>query len=187
MNVQDLQKLPFDLHRIFNIQTDDQFLDIALRSFYFQYDNCQVYQNYVQLLGKNVNEVTCLEDIPFMPISFFKTQEVKAFQGSANLIFESSGTTGQQRSRHFVLDPTMYQLSFFKGFEKFYGHIEDYIILALLPSYMENENSSLIYMVDHLIQLTNDQDSGFFLNDDIKLLDLIKRRQGEKHILLTEN
>ena len=184
MNVQDLEKLPFKLHKIFNIQTEEQFLDIALRTFHFQYENCAVYRQYVQLLGRNINDINKLEDIPFMPITFFKTQEVKSFDGAANLLFESSGTTSQERSKHYVLDPTLYQLSFLKGFEMSYGHVEDYIILGLLPSYMDNDNSSLIYMVDHLIQLTNDHDSGFFLNDYDKMLDVIHRRKHEKKILL---
>ena len=184
MNEQELQKLPFDLHKIFSIQTETQFLDIALRTFYHQYDTNEVYRNYVQLLGKNVNKVKSLEDIPFLPISFFKTHEVKSFQGSAKMIFESSGTTGQERSKHFIYDPSIYQLSFLKGFESFYGHIEDYVILGLLPSYMERENSSLIYMVDHLMQLSNDKDSGFFLNDDERLLKIISQRKKDKKLLL---
>lgn len=184
MNVQDLKKLPFDLYQVFNIQHAEQFLDLAMAVFEYQHTHCAVYREYIELLGKDVNQIKSLQDIPFLPISFFKTHPVRSFEGQAELVFESSGTTGQERSKHYIPDPTIYQFSFLKGFERTYGHVEDYIILGLLPSYMENDQSSLIYMIDHLIHLTKDRDSGFFLNDDQKLLDVIQRRKQDKKILL---
>ncbi|MBD3638622.1 MAG: acyl transferase [Crocinitomicaceae bacterium] len=184
MNVQQVQKLPFDLHRIFSIQTESEFEEMAIRAFQFQADGCEVYRSYIDLLGVNPKEVAKVSDIPFLPISFFKTHEVKSYNGAAELIFTSSGTTGQKRSQHHVADPALYQLSFLKGFERFYGHIEDYVVLALLPSYMENDQSSLIYMVDHLIELSRDKDSGFFLNDYERLIEIVQTRSDKKIILI---
>lgn len=184
MNEQELQKLPFDLHQIFNIQSEEQFSEIALQVFDHQYKSNEVYRRYVQLIGKKVKEIKTLKDIPFLPISFFKTHQVKSFKGNGQLTFKSSGTTGQDFSEHHIYDPALYQLSFLKGFEAFYGHIEDYLILGLLPSYMENNQSSLIYMFDHLMQMSGDRESGFFLNDDERLLDVIERRKADKKILL---
>jgi phenylacetate-coenzyme A ligase PaaK-like adenylate-forming protein len=184
MNVQQVEKLPFNIHEIFQIQSEEEFLHVARLTFHFQYKHNEIYRQYVDLSGKKPDRIEKLEDIPFLPISFFKTHDVRCFQSDKPLIFESSGTTGQTRSRHFVADSTIYQLSFIKGFEHFYGPIDDYIILGLLPSYMENDHSSLIYMVDHLIELTTDKDSGFFLNDYDRLLNVVERRACEKKILI---
>lgn len=184
MNVQQVEKLPFNIHEIFNIESESTFLELARQTFEFQYEHNKVYRQYVDLINKKPKVVDQLEDIPFLPISFFKSHEVTCFKTEHPLIFESSGTTGQTRSKHIVLDPTIYQLSFIKGFEYFYGPIDNYLILGLLPSYMENDHSSLIYMVDHLIELSADKDSGFFLNDYNRLLEIIKSRKNDKKILL---
>lgn len=184
MNVQDVQKLPFDLHKIFQIQSDEDFRQLALLTCQFQFENCAVYRSYIQMIKRDVYALTSIQEIPFLPISFFKQHEVKSFEGDSEITFLSSGTTQQNRSKHYVADPTVYQLSFIKGFEYFYGPINDYVILGLLPSYMENEQSSLIYMVDHLIQLSEDADSGFFLNDYEHLLSIISKRKANKKILL---
>ncbi|MCB9225175.1 MAG: acyl transferase [Crocinitomicaceae bacterium] len=184
MNVQLVEQLPFNIHEIFKINSEDQFLDLAIKTFDFQYKNNDIYRKYVDLSGRKPNVISSLEDIPFLPISFFKSHNVTCTEDEKALEFHSSGTTGQVRSRHLVADPTIYQLSFLKGFELFYGPINNYIILGLLPSYMENEHSSLIYMVDHLIQHSNDKDSGFFLNDFEHLLNIIEQRKAEKKILL---
>lgn len=184
MNVQDAQKLPFDLQQIFTISSEESFREIARSVYAFQLENNKVYRDYVHLLGRQEVKIEKLTDIPFLPISFFKTHELKTTNFEHDLLFESSGTTGQVRSQHWVADKTIYQLSFLKAFEQTYGHIQDYIILGLLPSYMENNHSSLIYMVDHLIEHSSDPDSGFFLNDYEHLLEVIERRKGEKKILL---
>ena len=179
-----MEKLPFNIPQIFSSKNDAEFSAMALAIFRFQYENNTVYQSYVDLLKVDIQTIDSIEKIPFLPISFFKTHEVKSFESASNLIFKSSGTTGMDRSTHHIFDPTLYQMSFIKGFEEIYGHIEDYIILGLLPSYMDNDDSSLIYMVDHLIELTKDNDSGFFLNDNEKLLDIISKRKNDKKIML---
>ena len=184
MNVQNVHKLPFELHRIFSISSEEDFRHLAIQTFRYQYENNPVYHAYVELLNKNPEDIQQIADIPFLPISFFKSHQVKSFDGDAPLIFESSGTTADVKSQHHILDPTMYQLSFFKAFEQFYGHLEDYVILALLPSYMDNDHSSLIYMIDQLIEHSKDQDSGFFLNDPEHLVSIINRRKNKKKILL---
>ncbi|UKN01103.1 acyl transferase [Paracrocinitomix mangrovi] len=184
MNEQVTHKLPFDLKSIFQIQSADAFEDLALKIFQFQYDNNTVYRQYVDLLGKDISGIKSIKEIPFLPISFFKHHEIKSSTAPTSIIFKSSGTTGQTRSTHHLVDPTIYQLSFIKGFEQFYGAIDDYLILGLLPNYLENENSSLIYMFDHLMQLSRDKESGFFLNDIDRLLEVINRRKNDKKILL---
>ena len=160
-----MKKLPLDIREIFQINSSAKFTDLSLLSFWFQYENNLVYREFCEHLKIDPKNVNQIESIPFMPISFFKTNEVKSFEGKDSLKFESSGTTGQEKSTHYVKDETIYQLSFLKGFESFYGHPEDYLILGLLPSYHDNNHSSLIYMVDQLIELTKDRDSGFMLND----------------------
>ena len=184
MNAQEVQKLPFDVKKIFQISSDQQFVDYALQIFEFQYDNNPVYQEFVNHLKVNPSEIKQIADIPFLPISFFKTHEVKSTAIEAAVVFESSGTTGQLRSRHFVPDTGLYELSFLKGFEHFYGPIDDYIIMGLLPSYHENEHSSLIYMVDHLINWSAHPASGFFLNDQERLIKTVNRYRKEKKILI---
>jgi phenylacetate-coenzyme A ligase PaaK-like adenylate-forming protein len=125
-----------------------------------------------------------ISDIPFLPISFFKSHEVKSVKGKFQKVFHSSGTTGQKVSKHYVYDETIYQLSFLHCFDQFYGNPEDFIILGLLPSYLENDHSSLIYMVDNLVSLSKDEDSGFFINDYEKMLQIIENRKNEKRILI---
>lgn len=184
MNIQDLQKLPFELSSIFRITSDDEFFQLAKLAYAFQLKENNVYRSYINLLGRENLKINKLEDIPFLPISLFKSQEVKVFDSTAPLIFESSGTTGTLRSKHFVLDPSIYQLSFIKGFEHFFGNVTEYLILGLLPSYLENGDSSLVYMVDQLIQLSGNSRSGFFLNDYKNLLHIIESEKTKKKILL---
>lgn len=183
MNLQLLTELPFDIKNIFNISSSEEFEKYAIQLFHFQYENNSVYRSYCQLSKRDI-EVKTIHDIPFLPISFFKNQKVITGKGEPKLEFHSSGTTGTTKSKHFILDPTIYELSFIKAFEHFYGHIEDFIILGLLPSYMENQHSSLIYMVDYLITHSKDQDSGLFMNDFDKLCQIIEARKHEKKIIL---
>lgn len=122
--------------------------------------------------------------IPFLPISFFKSHRVASFDGEETIRFSSSGTTGTSTSSHYVADLTIYERSFLNAFARFYGHPEDYVILGLLPSYLEREGSSLIYMVDYLIRLTKNPKSGFFLNNYKELLQTIDSIGEEKKIML---
>lgn len=161
---------------IFTISNQKQFEKIALKVFRFQYDNNQVYREFCQLLKTEKQEVQSLQQIPFLPIQFFKSHVVVSNKNSIQVTFTSSGTTGMITSKHLVTDISIYEESYRKGFSQFYGNIEDYVIVALLPSYLEREGSSLIYMVNDLIELTNNSNSGFYLNqyDELikKLIDL---------------
>ncbi|MEX1001794.1 MAG: acyl transferase [Crocinitomicaceae bacterium] len=184
MNVQEVEKLPFDLKRIFSIHSEEEFIHLSLQVFHFQYANNPVYKKFVDLIGVPPSEVKTVEQIPFLPISFFKTHTVKSTNTLTEKVFYSSGTTGQTRSKHHIADLSLYELSFLKGFEHFYGHLENYLILGLLPAYHENEHSSLIYMVDHLMQWTKYKESSFLLNDYERLLSLVERYKGNRKILL---
>ena len=136
---------------IFNI-TDLIFVDETLKVFEYQYLNNPIYNHFCKLLNITPKNVSCLDDIPFLPISFFKTHEVKTTNFKEEIIFTSSGTTGSTTSQHFVKDIALYEKSFETCFELFYGIPEKYCILGLLPSYLERKGSSLIYMTQKLIE-----------------------------------
>jgi len=142
---------------------------MALEIFFIQSANNEVYKKYIQALGIDPQSVDSIEKIPFMPISFFKTHEVITGTFQPEIIFESSGTTGENTSRHFVKSLQLYKKSFTKGFNLFYGDISNWCILGLLPGYLERENSSLIVMVDDLIKKSNHPNCGFYLHDHEKL------------------
>ena len=171
---------------IFSISNNKQFEKIALKVFRFQYDNNSVYREFCQFLNVEKQQVKSIEQIPFLPIQFFKSHEVLSSQEKIQETFTSSGTTGMTTSRHLVTDISLYEESYRKGFSQFYGNIENYAVLALLPSYLDREGSSLIYMVDDLIKLSNHPESGFYLNnyDELiqKLLEL--DAAGENIILI---
>lgn len=171
---------------IFSISNNKQFEKIALKVFRFQYDNNSVYREFCQFLNVEKQHVKSIEQIPFLPIQFFKSHEVLSSQEKIQETFTSSGTTGMTTSRHLVTDISLYEESYRKGFSQFYGNIENYAVLALLPSYLDREGSSLIYMVDDLIKLSNHPESGFYLNnyDELiqKLLEL--DAAGENIILI---
>ena len=155
--------------RIFDIKTDAEFLSVALDVFNHQYENNAVYKEFCEHLGANPENVITLETIPFLPIQFFKLRKILSNQNQPEFLFTSSGTTGTSTSNHFVTDLRIYRKSYLTAFERFYGSPENYSILALLPSYLERDGSSLIYMVNDLIKKSNHPKSGFFLNDFNKL------------------
>lgn len=157
---------------IFTISSQKQFEKIALKVFRFQYENNLVYKEFCDFLKTDVQRVKTIQQIPFLPIQFFKSHDVVSNTNPVQTIFSSSGTTGMITSKHLVTDVTLYEESYRKGFSEFYGNIENYVILALLPSYLEREGSSLIYMVKDLIQLSNHPESGFYLHNHE---DLIKK------------
>ena len=170
---------------IFNA-SGTHFNTLAWEVFNFQLENNAIYRQYCQALGfKWVPEMP-FSQIPFLPISFFKTHDVAAFQGEASIVFTSSGTTGTATSKHPVKELAIYETSFFKGFELFYGHPENYAFLCLLPSYLEREGSSLIYMAEQLVQFSKDSDSGFYLNAHSGMADILQKREKEvkKTVLL---
>jgi phenylacetate-coenzyme A ligase PaaK-like adenylate-forming protein len=154
---------------IFKIETQDQFLFHALETFRFQYENNSVYKSFCNFLKVKPYAVTSLEQIPFLPIQFFKDKIILSNTNQPKTIFTSSGTTGSVTSKHYVTDTSLYKKSYLYGFKAFYGPLDEYCILALLPSYLERKGSSLIYMVDDLIKKSKHPKSGFFLND-FKLL-----------------
>jgi len=174
------------INDIFSIQTDEEFQDIALRIFRFQAENSHVYREYLFHLGINVSAINNITQIPFLPIEFFKTHQILFADKPIEKAFFSSGTTGQQRSNHFVSDISIYEKSFMEGFKLFYGNPEDYCIVALLPSYMENESSSLVYMADYLINKSKNEYSGFYLNalDELPLKLKKLESLGQTTILL---
>ncbi|QBN19574.1 LuxE/PaaK family acyltransferase [Flavobacterium nackdongense] len=155
---------------IFTISNQKQFEKIALKVFRFQYENNMVYREFCDFLKTNVQKVKSLEQIPFLPIQFFKSHKVVSSTNLTEETFTSSGTTGISTSKHFVTDISLYEESYRKGFSQFYGNIEDYVVLALLPSYLEREGSSLIYMVEDLIQMTQNPESGFYLHNHGELI-----------------
>lgn len=174
-----------DTHSIFNIKSDAEFKDLALKIFKYQFENNRVYRSFCDLLYKHPSEVNALQDIPFLPIQFFKTKKVLSGQKPIETTFTSSGTTGSATSKHYVTQLSVYQESFFKGFKHFYGSIEDYVVLALLPSYLEREGSSLIYMVNALIKASNQPESGFYLNNLLELKkQLVKLDSEGRKVLL---
>lgn len=150
--------------KIFNISTPSDFDRIALEVYTHQYAHNKVYQEFCDYLGKTPLHVKRIVDIPFLPIAFFKSKKITSSLAAPEILFTSSGTTGNLTSTHYVTDVSLYQESYLRAFSYFYGNIEDYCILALLPSYLEREGSSLIYMADDLIQKSKHPESGFYLD-----------------------
>jgi phenylacetate-coenzyme A ligase PaaK-like adenylate-forming protein len=171
---------------LFSISNQKQFEKIALKTFRYQYENNLVYQEFCDLLHTDVQKVKTLQQIPFLPIQFFKSHTVVSNNEAPQAIFTSSGTTGMTTSQHFVTDVSLYEESYRRGFSQFYGNIENYVVLALLPSYLEREGSSLIYMVEDLIQLSNQPESGFYLNNHDELIEKLIEldSQGQNVILI---
>lgn len=154
--------------RIFSVRNDSDFEAVALEIFQFQFEHVPVYRKFALQLGK-VNPKS-LEEIPFLPIEFFKSHKIITEGFEATLEFKSSGTQGP-RSSHFVADPSMYERSFNSGYNQLIGNPADQVILALLPNYLEQGFSSLVYMVDHLIKRSDNSLSGFYLNNHRELVE----------------
>ena len=165
---------------IFNISSEIEFNEIALKIFKHQFENNKVYRSFCDLLYKHPSAVNKIEDIPFLPIQFFKSHKVISSSEEIQVTFTSSGTTGQQTSKHLVTDLSIYQESFTKSFEHFYGKNEDYVVLALLPSYLEREGSSLIYMVDSMIKSSKSSESGFYLSNLAVLKKTLQSLESQK-------
>jgi len=142
---------------------------MALEIFFFQYSYNEVYKKYIDALGIVPETINSIEKIPYLPISFFKTHLVSTTTFGPEIIFESSGTTGKNTSRHLIKSLQLYQKSFVKGFNLFYGNPAKWCFLGLLPGYLERENSSLIEMVNELIKKSHNSYSGFYLHDHEKL------------------
>jgi phenylacetate-coenzyme A ligase PaaK-like adenylate-forming protein len=175
-----------DTSTIFEIKNEKDFEDIAFKIFKLQFEHNAVYRSFCDLLYKNPSDIYSLKDIPFLPIQFFKTHDILSSNEIVQKTFSSSGTTGSITSKHLITDLKIYEKSFNEGFKHFYGNIEDYTILALLPSYLEREGSSLIYMVDSLIKQSKKPKSGFYLDNLLELKDALIQleTQGEKMLLI---
>jgi hypothetical protein len=175
---------------VFQISSKKEFEKITLKAFRQQYDNNLVYQQFCNFLKKDKTNVKSLTEIPFLPIQFFKSHAVVSSAEPVQQTFTSSGTTSPLtpeggtsnepiRSKHLVTDVSWYEESYRLGFSEFYGNIEDYCVLALLPSYLERDGSSLIYMVEDLIESSNHTDSGFYLNNYDALLEKLQKLNNE--------
>lgn len=174
-----------DTHFIFDISSEADFNAAALKVFKHQYQNNKVYRLFCNLLKCTPDNVFSLDTIPYLPIQFFKSHAVLSSLSPVEVTFSSSGTTGSITSKHMVTDVKVYEESFRNGFAHFYGDIEEYTVLALLPSYLEREGSSLIYMVDDLIKKSNNPDSGFYLHNlEALTKKLIALDQSGKKVLL---
>jgi hypothetical protein len=171
---------------IFNIKSNEQFTKAALEVFKHQFKNNKVYRSFCDLINRHPSDVTKVAQIPFLPIEFFKLREVLSSTEKVEETFTSSGTTGSVTSKHFVTDINFYKQSYLNGFAHFYGNIEEYTVLALLPNYLERNGSSLVFMVDDLIGKSKNSESGFYLNnlDELakKLINLDKK--GQKILLI---
>lgn len=178
-NLIDIEK------QIFEINNSEAFNDLALKIFHFQFENNSVYRQYVQSLGIQVSNIATVNEIPFLPIEFFKSHKVISHNKPNAIIFTSSGTTGMSTSKHLVANLSLYENSFLKSMALFYGKPEDYVYLALLPSYLERDGSSLIYMAEKLIEKSNHKESGFYLDDYAGLQKtLIKLKSSNKKTIL---
>ena len=162
------------------IKSESDFELCTKQTFNYQYQNNSIYRSYCDLIHFNPSDINSIQDIPFLPISFFKTHEVKSFDGAAIVTFSSSGTSGAQTSKHFVKILSDYENSFSNAFRLFYKNPEQIAILALLPSYLERKGSSLIYMADHLIKKSKHAKSDFYLNNLDELKDVLLQLEAEK-------
>lgn len=171
---------------IFQPHNLKEFNELALQSFAHQYNHVEVYRKFVQYLGINPGEVSDYDKIVFLPVELFKSHKIFDVRANPKLVFTSSGTTGMKVSRHYVSEPELYKKSFTKGFINFYGNPSEYCILALLPSYLERDSSSLIFMVKDLILLSGHKDSGFYLNNYEELSEKLKalKTKNTKVLLL---
>lgn len=174
--------------KIFN-KDNFHFEEVALELFQFQHSYNPVYRQFCDYMHIDIKKIQKVEQIPFLPIEFFKTHQVCIENTVAQKRFESSGTTGQETSKHDVADVSLYAESYLAGFKQFYGDPQDWTILALLPSYLERDTSSLVYMVDDLIKKSKNPNSGFYLNNLEELAKAVDSRpstvdRGQKILLI---
>lgn len=166
--------------RLFNINNEVAF-NVALNTvFQFQYTNNAIYRQWCNLNGLNDSQLITPETVPYLPISFFKTHAVLSTSFTAEQIFESSGTTGTINSKHYVKDIAVYEQSFNTAFQQFYGNATNYCVIGLLPSYLERNNSSLVFMVNELIEQSKHPLSGFYLNEFDKLYSVLQQLEQQK-------
>lgn len=171
--------------KVFKVDAEG-FRELSLDLFRFQVNNNPVYHDFVAALKINPDEIKRIEDIPFLPIQFFKSHTIKTTEYEPAEWFESSGTTQTINSKHFLKDKKIYRNSFLEGFRKFYGEPEDWVIIGLLPSYLERQHSSLVVMVDELIRLSEKKESGFYLYEHKQLSEILEQleKDGRKTLLI---
>jgi phenylacetate-coenzyme A ligase PaaK-like adenylate-forming protein len=171
--------------QVFAINNEQHFIETALQVFQYQAANCVIYKEFINGLKIVPADVRSIEQIPFLPVEFFKSHNVLTSTKPDDVVFTSSGTTGMITSSHHVTDVSWYEESFRRAFSLFYGDIKDYTILALLPSYLEREGSSLIYMAQDLITQSRNPNSGFFLYNHEELYKVLQAQmQAGKPTLL---
>jgi phenylacetate-coenzyme A ligase PaaK-like adenylate-forming protein len=175
--VKELRKL------IFDINSEKEFNALAIAICQFQYGRNTIYQQYCDLLKVDVATITDYHQIPFLPIEFFKTQQVLC-GNYFEKVFKSSGTTGQQKSQHLVADLSIYEESFLRCFEQFYGADTNLAIIALLPNYLEQGDSSLVYMVTKLVELSDNKLSGFYTKDEVATVIKEQESNNQKALLI---
>lgn len=169
---------------IFNIANQGDFLKIALKVFEYQYNNNIIYHNFILSLGRDPQEINSLTDIPFLPVELFRNHKIVSGDLPVEMIFESSGTTGMTPGRHFINGLDLYRQSFLKTFKLFYGSPEDYLIAALLPSYLERKGSSLVYMAQCLIRESRNSGSGFYKDNIEDLLIVMEKAKSTRQKVL---
>jgi len=165
----------------------ESFNVIALDLFQYQYQNNSIYRQFVDALHIDPSTVKEIVQIPFLPISFFKTHCVVTGKAAEPaVVFKSSGTTGEVQSQHLVFDKELYEASLLRGFKEFYGEPRDYVFLALLPSYLERKNASLVYMAEILMKESGHVSNGFYLNEWDALAGVLQQlgERGRKTVLL---
>jgi hypothetical protein len=171
---------------IFDLKDNTSFTETALKIFRYQSEHNPVYKAFISSLGKSVAEVESITEIPFLPVEFFKSQTVLVENLPVEMVFESSRTTGAAPSRHFVHDLKVYETSFLKAFLHFYGEPSEYFMAALLPSYVERESSSLLYMMNTLIKKSLNKEIGFYADNFVDLIRNINKAKsaGQKTFLI---
>ncbi|MDZ7739152.1 MAG: acyltransferase [Bacteroidales bacterium] len=173
------------LNEVFSISTGKDFEAAALKIFRYQAEHNPLYSLWIKELGVDPEKVLRLSSIPFMPVSFFRDRKIITGSHEAEKVFVSSGTTGMRRSRHYIAELSVYERSLSDCFNIFYGDPAAYVIMALLPSYLEQGESSLVYMAERLITLSGSDHSGFFIYDYDLLKEGIERlRDADRKILL---
>lgn len=175
--------MTFNTDDIFKISTDAQFSTLALKIFEYQHSTNLIYREYVNNLGIDPTSVKTISEIPFLPIEFFKSRKIVCTQEKPVTTFYSSGTTQNQSSKHYIIDINIYETSFLNAFRRYFGNERETIILGLLPSYLEKGGSSLVYMVNKLIENSNNSDSGFFLHNFDDLQNIIVKNQSKNIVL----
>ncbi len=168
------------ISEIFSIKNESDFNNIALKIFNFQYANNKVYRNYIEKLNTDISKIKHYTQIPFLPIDFFKTHKIISSDKKIQTVFRSSGTSGTTRSEHHIADLNIYEKSFTETFRMFYGNPKDYVFSALLPSYSEQGSSSLIYMVEKLMQISGKPDNRFYLYNHKELANRLSESEKNK-------